>query len=362
MPSSKAARWLDLIAFLLQHRFPVTREQIFQSIGDYKAGLETDGDPETVRRKFERDKDELRELGLKIETIPLPDQAGDEPATGYRLRPADFYLPYLELEPEPAVADGPARPYQGLRTLHISRADLGLLDRATRRLVERPDFPLAAAAASARRKLTFDLPLTTEQVERILAAPLSPPTARALEVLQLAVAERRRVRAAYYSIGRDVEEQREIEPYGLFFNWGYWYCVVGGPRHHGWRVFRVDRVRDAELLDETFEPPLKFTVRSFLGRRPWQLTPSEPERVQVRFAFPESRWVMAQRVGEILVPLTEDGGAVLEFQVNDRKPFLRWLLAFRDHAEVERPRSVADDMEALRREVAALYRDDPPDA
>ena len=361
MPS-KAARWLDLLAFLLQHRFPVTREQILQSIGDYKADLETGSDPETVRRKFERDKDELRELGLRIETVPLPDQAGDEPATGYRLRPADFYLPYLELEPEPTVAERPARPYQGLRTLHISREDLDILDRATRRLAERTDFPLASAAASARRKLAFDLPFTTAQVERILAAPMSSPTARALEVLQLAVAERRRVRATYYSIGRDVEEQREIEPYGLFFNWGYWYCVVGGPRHHGWRVFRVDRVRNAEPLDQTFEPPLKFTVRSFLGRRPWQLASSEPERVRVRFAFPESRWVIAQRVGEIREPLTEDGSAVLEFQVNDRKPFLRWLLAFRHHAQVERPRAVADELEALRREVAALYRDDHSDA
>ena len=31
--------------------------------------LEAGGDPETVRRKFERDKDDLRELGLVIDTV-----------------------------------------------------------------------------------------------------------------------------------------------------------------------------------------------------------------------------------------------------------------------------------------------------
>ncbi|MHC4766976.1 MAG: helix-turn-helix transcriptional regulator, partial [Planctomycetota bacterium] len=84
MPRSKTARWLDLIAYLLQHRYPVTREQVFESVSGY---LDEDSRDEatareSARRKFERDKDELRSLGISIETVELPQAAGDEPGQG----------------------------------------------------------------------------------------------------------------------------------------------------------------------------------------------------------------------------------------------------------------------------------------
>jgi proteasome accessory factor B len=112
MSAEKTTRWLDLIAFPLQHRFPVTRQEILEHVGGYldPAGADAD-DPraiESARRKFERDKDELRALGIEIETVQLPDHAGDEPAAGYRLRARDFYLPYLEFSLADHAAERPA--------------------------------------------------------------------------------------------------------------------------------------------------------------------------------------------------------------------------------------------------------------
>ena len=54
----------------------------------------------------------------------------------------------------------------------------------------------------------------------------------------------------------------------------------------------------------------------------------------VRFGFPESRWVLAQQAGEPVEELREDGGATIAFAVRDRNPFLRWLLTFRERAEI----------------------------
>jgi predicted DNA-binding transcriptional regulator YafY len=351
---TKATRWLDLIAFLLQHRYPVPEAQVLQSVEAYRAELDGGGDPGSVRRTFEQDRDRLARLGVAIETIALPAQSGGA-ATAYRLRPGDFYLPYLELEPAPTTAERPARPYRGLRTLKIARRDLAILDRATRRLALRPDFPLAAAAGSARRKLAFDLPLTVPQVDRMLAGLTKRRAAQALEVLQQAVATRRRARVIYYSIGRNAQEQLDIEPYGLFFNWGRWYCVGVTTDQSEWRVFRVDRMRDAGLLEVTFVLPKTFRVAEYVGRLPWELADSPAVRVRARFAFPESRWVLAQKVGLVREALTVDGGAELEFHVRDSGPFLRWLLTFRDHVEVLEPASVAGALERLRRQVAALY-------
>jgi predicted DNA-binding transcriptional regulator YafY len=354
MSSAKTARWLDLIAYLLSHRFPVSREDIYAKVSGYK---DHDSDPdETTRRKFERDKDELRALGIEIETVPIPDAAGDEPATGYRLRPGAFYLPYLELhDSDKMVAE---RPYQGLARIRVSREDLDLLDRATQLVAQRTESVLGKAAMSARRKLEFDLPLPQAAVERVLAAPLDDEGTRALEVLQRAVADRVAVTCHYHSIGRNTDEQRSIEPYGLFFNWGRWYCVARARDRDALRVFRVDRMRQAAMEKgkaASFDVPDDFSIRSYVGRAPWELSEAEPVTVRVGFNFPESRWVLAQAIGQVVESLRDDGGAVLDFAVRDLNPFIRWLLTFRGQAEVLSPDSIRGELKQLKKQVAKLY-------
>ena len=65
----KTERWLNLLAFLLDRRYPVSREQILSEVEDYRGDWLKGGDTarESVRRKFERDKRELRELGIVIQ-------------------------------------------------------------------------------------------------------------------------------------------------------------------------------------------------------------------------------------------------------------------------------------------------------
>jgi predicted DNA-binding transcriptional regulator YafY len=361
MSSAKTSRWLDLIAFLLQHHYPVTREDIFTSVKGYLDESPPPdrgrGQGEGVRRMFERDKDELRTLGIEIETVPIPDAKGDEPAQGYRLRPGAFYLPYLEFHERGERVAEP-RPYQGLTQLSVSRADLELLDRATQLVAQRTESPLAASAASARRKLEFDLPFPQAAVERVLAEQMSSEGARSLDLLQRAVADRIGVTCQYYSIGRDEKEQRSIEPYGLFFTWGRWYCVARARDRDALRVFRVDRM--SELVIEkgkqaTFEVPSDFSLHSYLNRAPWELSGRESTSVTVRFGFPESRWVQAQGVGVAIEPLLDDGGAILEFKVQDSNPFLRWLLTFRKQAIIVAPDAMAQALADMRRQVARLY-------
>jgi proteasome accessory factor B len=362
VPLPKTTRWLDLIAFLLSHRFPVTREQIYESVSGYKDDWENADDDkarESLRRKFERDKDELRELGVNIEVLELANRAGDEAAAGYRLKAGDFYLPYLQLEQD-SVSTA-ERPYPGLRSITVPREDLDLLDRATQRLAEHPTFPLREAARSARRKLEFDLPIPLRHIERVLGEVGNEENNETLEVLQQAVARKVAVECRYYTIGRDSESTRVVEPHGLFFNWGHWYCVAGSRDDNKLRVFRVDRVTNPKLLrgasGEFQSSPDNFDIRDYVGRSAWELSESEAQSVQVRLEFPESRWVLAQGSGAAVEPITDDGGAVIEFQVNETGPFLRYLLTFRDHVQILQPTELVEELDELRQKVAALYEE-----
>lgn len=355
MTTAKTARWLDLIAYLLGHRFPVTREDIYRHVSGYQGrSRDAAAGKESARRKFERDKDELRALGIEIETVELPGSAGDEPQQGYRLKPSSFYLPYFELLSSSGPTD---RPYLGLPHVALSDAEVRLLDRATRRLAARSELSLAEAAAAARRKLAFDLPLDDATAERVLSAPMPEEGRRALEVLQRALMDRTPVSCRYYSISRDSDEERTIEPYGLFFQWSHWYCVARARDRDALRVFRVDRMRDAAPLERelAFDVPSSFDVRSYLGRAPWELGSGPITTVRVRFAFPESRWVLNRRLGRPVEPLLDDGGAIMEFDTRDHSALIRWLLSLRGQAAVLDPQDVASELDDLRRRVAALY-------
>ena len=354
MTQPKVARWLDLLAYLLQHHYPVTREQIFEAVAGYREGGDSKRARESARRMFERDKAELRALGIEI-CRPGSGAPQDEPCDAYQLPPRDFYLPYLELVTDPRAR---YRPHQSLRQVKVTREDVRRLDQATAKLAAHPTFPLAATAASARRKLGFDLPLSIGAIERVLARPMEGDAGAALATLQRAVAERSALRCVYWAIGRDREEVRTIEPLGLFFQWSRWYCVARDRGRRARRVFRVDRMRSAEPekgAARRFSPPAGFSIRAYVGRAPWELSEAEPVTVRVRLAFPESRWVMAQGAGAVIDPVLEDGGALLEFAVRDTGPFLRWALTFGGRIEVRWPDAVARDLAALRARVAALY-------
>jgi proteasome accessory factor B len=344
--SQKPSRWLDLVAFLLDRRYPVTREQIFDKVGGY------DGEPESARRKFERDKDELRALGIDIQTVPVPGAAGDEPASGYRLRPRNAYLPYLELTDSPSQD----RPYQGLDRLTLTNTELEILDRATRSLAALDNSPLAAAAASARRKLSFDLPFTVESTERVLGWPVPEHARQALATLQKAVVENIAVSCRYYTMSRRAESVRELEPWGLMFQWGRWYCVARARDRDDARVFRVDRMRDVKTVSgptAKFEVPDEFDVRQFVDLSPWEFGAGPVTKVHVAFSFPGSRWVSNRGLGRVV---SEDAQTTtMEFDVRDEDSFLRWILSFGRKAHIVEPSGLRVALEELRADVAALY-------
>src|SRR5690348_4380163 len=100
--NAKLQRWMDLIAVLLARSLPATFEELAHAVPEYAAKIvayEKETEPDrrqtleaSLKRTFERDKDELRAFGVPIESLPdIDGNAGG----AYRLRRTNFYLPYL---------------------------------------------------------------------------------------------------------------------------------------------------------------------------------------------------------------------------------------------------------------------------
>jgi predicted DNA-binding transcriptional regulator YafY len=93
-----------------------------------------------------------------------------------------------------------------------------------------------------------------ETVSIAAGRPQAPARSEALLTLAAAVGEQRRVRLCYSS-GLSRETKREVDPYGVMHREGYWYAVGYCHLREGMRLFRLDRVREAEMLKETFARP-----------------------------------------------------------------------------------------------------------
>ena len=356
---SKTERWLNLLAFLLDRHFPVTREEILSKVEDYRGDWlkGTDTARESVRRKFERDKRELRELGIVIEPekkkVAADHTAGEVEA--YILRSRDLYLPYLQLSSGPR---GATSPYT-LPAISLKPEEFALLRRAASRVAALGGTSLSTSAASALRKLSFDLPgVASQEDETALAQPVNPGFEQIFKALREGVERRTAIRCRYYAIGKDEERNRVIEPYGLMFSWGYWYCVARARDRGALRVFRLDRMRTAELLDDEsarFQVPPTFSVRDYLDRAPWELSEEPPVTARVRIRFPHSRWTIAEGLGRVVEAVDSEGGALLEFDVRVPDAFVRWLLPFGSQARIVEPADLASRLAAERERVRAVY-------
>ncbi len=108
-----------------------------------------------------------------------------------------------------------------------------------------------------------------------------------LTVLQEALESKRRVHLEYFSAGRNEMTERDIDPWGLVAALGHWY-VVGLDHSSGEeRMFRVDRMRSAVLLDQEAQPPADFDPSVY--RSAWK-DQGKGQPVTLELSPEVSRW------------------------------------------------------------------------
>ncbi|MFD6424542.1 helix-turn-helix transcriptional regulator [Streptomyces sp. NPDC060198] len=210
MAIAKAERLMNLALCLLGTRRPLSKRELRGSIEAY---LEA-GSDESFNRMFERDKDDLRELGLVIETVEGLD--GD---IGYLARRDSNRLPPITLSAEEAAAlEIAAKVWQQAR---LAGAASGALQKLR-------------AAGMPEAEDTYEVPSALE--------PRIPVHEAAFEPLMLACRDRRPVTFDYRKGNSARAEQRQVEPWGLECWRGHWY-LAGWDRERGAeRVFRLSRI------------------------------------------------------------------------------------------------------------------------
>lgn len=353
MPSQpKVQRWTDLLAALLRRSFPVDFETLRQEVPAYCEPTRSDA---TTLRMFERDKDDLRALGVPIESVE--DEDGN--LSRYRLASRNFYLPYLHLASEqPTKIKRPRGPgYQGLAVLAFEPEELAAVARAAQRVAALGDPALAHEARVAMRKLGHDLPIAAVSASGEHIALDRAPAAAVLDVLNDALHRRKLLTFTYRSMRRDAAESRTVEPYGLVFLSGHWYLIGRDVEAAARRQFRVSRISEVAVNSKRsqtadFDVPADFDLARYAqSRHAWEIGDADQQDVEVEFLAENGHTLPAMQLGAPVAgfPVRR------RFQVRRPDTFALWILGYAGDAQVVSPPAVAARVTELARATLARY-------
>ena len=329
--TDKLIRQLSLVAFLMAERRPITARDVKQNVEGY-----SEMSDEAFARRFYADRAELIGLG-----VPLDSQRDE--FTGeelYTLRSERYFLPQLELTDDELAA---------LQTsLYLLEGQFAYAE------------PLRLALQNlALGRPGFDPP-PTETAERVdVRDPdYSPEMPGRLAKLESAISKQRTVRFEYWSINRDEQRERTINPYALLPENGSWY-VIGADLDDGRRKkFRVSRVRSdirlATRRERDFRVPEDFDIDDYRGRANWQVGDLVGE-ARIEVAGDTAWWV--ERVYGTAGRL-EDGVFVTEYA---SLPMLAsWILRQEGRAAPLEPPKLRTEVERGLRRVAKTHSGRPP--
>ena len=281
-PAHRTERLLNLVICLLSTRSWLTKEQIRTAVPQY-ADCATD---EAFDRMFERDKEDLRELGVPLVTGSHSDWFDDE--VGYRIDRGAYALPDVE----------------------FTASELAVLGLASRVWQQAS---LAGPAARALVKLKA-LGVETDEESLVGVEPRVRAAEPAFEPLYAATRDRAPVTFAYRT--REGEAAtRHLEPWALTSRGGHWY-VVGHDRDRGARrSFRLSRIEGAV---RRAGPAGSYAIPADLD--PGELVAPARERPDDRTAVLRvraGRAVLLRRRAAAVEPAAEEGWDVVRVPVAD---------------------------------------------
>jgi proteasome accessory factor BC len=318
--TDKLIRQLSLVAYLMAERRLLTARDVKSNVEGY-----SEMSDEAFARRFYSDRAELLALG-----VPLQSQRDE--FTGeelYTLRSENYFLAELELEDDELAA---------LQTaLYLLEGQFAYSE------------PLRLALqnlALGRQGFGESTSETAIRVE-MLDPDYTPEMPGRLGKLEGAISKQRTIKFPYYSISRNRQGERTVNPYGLLSDNGSWYVIGQDLDRKDIRTFRVSRIRGdirfATRRERDFRIPNDFDIDEYRGRAPWQIGDIEGE-ARIELAGDTAWWVERAfgSAGQL-----EDGVFVTGY--SSLAQLASWMLR-------QDGRAIPVEPDELRREVAQALR------
>lgn len=322
----RTERLVNLIICLLSSRRYMSAEKIAATVPGYEHDASDLKAHEAFQRKFERDKAQLRRLGVPLQTGT---NSVFDAEVGYRIARGDYELPEIEFLPdEVAVLGVAARLWQPNK--------------------------LADDAGDALWKL---------RAAGIDIFPVEPEVAPVLTVdeafspVMTAVRQRQHISFKYMGRSDDAAVLRRIEPWGVVCYRGRWYVIGHDLDRDATRCFRLSRI-DGQVKThaktDAFTVPADINLLESVARLHETREKPRTRRATVRVK-PGRAAGVRRRAVQILS--RQDGFDRIVVTYTDPAALARWLAGYGDAVTVVEPAQVRKEMAVLLSGIVANYED-----
>jgi proteasome accessory factor B len=314
MAARRAERLVNLVICLLSTRQFLSAERIRDAVPGYEAPDGSKTADDAFKRMFERDKAELRDLGIPLETGR---NSSFDAEDGYRIRRGDYELPPIEFDPAEAAAVGlAARLWESATLGEAARQALIKLRAAGTEIT-------AAEAPGAVPHLDASDPSLPALLEAARTATV--------------------VRFPYVKAGESESRIRTLEPWGVL-SWRRRWYVAGLDRDRGEpRSFRLSRIAgpvETAGGPRAFRRPEQVNLLALVaGRRPDE---GQPARVRVA----------GNRAGQLRRIADREDDGVLSIRMIDRDYLARLVAGAGTAAQALEPPELVDAVVTRLRAVA----------
>lgn len=303
--SRKTERLVNLTIALLATKRYLTKSEIFRTVDGYE------GSEDSKERMFERDKDDLRNLGIEIEVGSFDPLFEDE--SGYRIKPESYQFQLGEVNAQEITL-------------------LSLAAEAWR------GASLGSSALTALNKLhAIGIESDTE-----LLLGLAPAFVMEDENLAIAIsAITSRTALSFTYLNEELEPQsRALEPFAVTSRYGHWYIFGRDLDRDALRLFRLDRISGVLKVQGragSFEIPKDIDVSAaFSGS-------SDLQRAQI-FLRDGRGLNLRNRAKPLVDQEAPIGWQKFEISYRDHQRFVEEVLWYGDDVVVETPRELREEI------------------
>jgi|APMI01.1.fsa_nt_gi proteasome accessory factor B len=318
--AAKTERLLNLVIALLSTRMPLTKARIRAAVPQYQDTASV----EAFDRMFERDKDELRELGIPLETSVVDPLFDDE--LGYRIDRREYALPEISFTPDEVSA-------------------LVLAGRIWSQA------SLAAQANAALTKLAAT-GVVLDDRSVVGVEPRIRTQEASFEPLRRAVRDRRAVTFDYRKADGTLAARR-VQPWGLTQWRGRWYVTGWDAQREAERVFRLGRiVGPVKAVGSVgaYAVPADHEPRVLVRSTEPEVVDQPPAILRVRVGAGNTLRRRARSIGDI-----DDQWSLVDIDYRDIDGFAAEVAGFGPDVVVEAPQDLQRAVLSLLREAAARH-------
>jgi proteasome accessory factor BC len=321
--TEKLIRQLSLISFLMAERRPVTAAEIRQVVEGY-----SDMNEDAFARRFYADRAELEALGIEL-TVDKPiDGAAEQ--ENYSLPPENFFLTAIEFTDDELAALNTA---------------LSLLD---------GEFAYAEPLRLALQQISWGRPSPLAAPDQrsvalgITASAGGHDLSQRLAKIETAIFRRKTITFAYYTMERDAQEERRVDPYQLLFQGGQFYLVGRSHERDAIRVFRLSRIRGkvayASKAEHDFQRPENFDPRVYANRIHWQF--GDAVATGEIWISERVAWQVERHFAPYGEFRDEDGGGgdrIFATEYASARGLVSWVLGLGEHARILGPPALVEE-------------------